>query len=186
MSKSFLCASMTLVACVLGACKAEHGATSTPHEAESAARYVIYEKARSRSSTLRSARQACSDACDSGGGEGWKLPSGYWASAGRRLPTRWLNLLALQLDAGMAEARSCQIAKRGKNIVPALERLNAAQAAAWCQSRFADLRKRELSNVADVTSAQICRPAAEVEADRQEWLAALQSGRDLFAESGPC
>jgi hypothetical protein len=37
-----------------------------------------------------------------------------------------------------------------------------------------------------VSVEQMCRPLAEIEADRKSWVAALQSGEDLLAESGPC
>ena len=185
MSKSVSFASVTIVACLLGGCKADRGPASTPHEADGAARYVIYEMARSRSPTVRSARQACIDACTDGGG-GIEVAIGLLGIGNKATANTLLNMLAIRLDAGMAEARSCQIAKRGKSIVPALKRFDAVNSSAWCQSTFADLRKRELGNVSDVTSDQICRPAAEVETDRREWLAALQSGCDLFAESGPC
>ncbi|MCY7281667.1 MAG: hypothetical protein LH610_12390 [Sphingomonas bacterium] len=185
MSKSLLLAFLTLVVCIFGGCKANQGAASAPREAASAAEYVVYEYARGRSSSWRSATQACSDACNDGG-VGIEVAIGLLGIGGESTTGTLLNLLAIQMDAGMAEARSCHIAKRGQSIVPALEKLDAAQSSAWCQATFVNLRKRELSDVVDVTAAQVSRPAAEVETERREWLAALQTGRDLLAESGPC
>jgi hypothetical protein len=184
MSKSVLFAFVALAASFLAACKADRDVASAPSEAENAAKYVVYEMARGRSPSVRSAGQACSDACVGGGGS--EVVIGLLGIGGEATTGPLLNLLAVQLDAGMAEARSCQIAKRGKSILPALERLDAARLSAWCQSTVDDLMKQELSNVRDVTLAQICRPAADVEADQREWLGAVQSGRDLFSESGPC
>ena len=181
MSKVVLGAFAALAACVLGACKANPAPASTPSEADNAARYIVYEHARVLSTSVRS---DCSGACDDGGAI--EVTIGLLGVGGEATTGSLLNLLALQLDAGAAEARSCQIAKRGKSIVPALEHLDANQSAAWCQTTFADLKKRELSDVADVSASQTCRPANEIEGDRREWIEALNSGRDLFAESGPC
>ena len=155
-----------------------------PREAAFATRSVIYDLALLQSASVRKAREQC-NRCGDEGGE-IETTIGLLGIGGRATTQSLLNLLAVRLDAGGAEERECQIAKRGKVLVPSLKQLSAARASNWCHQTFHDLRKRELTNLRDVTAEQVCRPAAEVEADRKEWIAALQSGRGLFAESGPC
>jgi hypothetical protein len=155
-----------------------------PREAEFATRSIIYELAVLQSASTRKAREHC-DYCGDEGGQ-VETTIGLLGIGGRATTQSLLKLLSVRLDAGGAEERECQIAKRGKALVPALKQLSAAQTSNWCHQTFSDLRKRELANLRDVTAEQVCRPATEVEADRKEWIAALQSGRDLFAESGPC
>lgn len=163
---------------------ATHGLRS-PREAEFASRSIIYDLAVQTSPSVRKARERCHTYCGDEGGD-MEMAIGLLGIGGRTTTQSLLNLLSIQLDAGVAEERECQIAKRGKALVPALTRLNSVQASSWCQQTFHDLRKRELANLHDVTVQQVCRASAEIEADRKEWIAALQSGRDLFAESGSC
>jgi len=164
------------------------GATShrprAPREAGSATRSIIYDLALLQSASVRKAREHCDYCGDEGGNV--EVTIGLLGIGGRATTPALLNLLSVRLDAGGAEERECQIAKRGRALVPALKQLSAAQASSWCHQTFHGLQKRELANLHDVTAEQICRPIAEVEAARKEWIAALQSGRDLFAESGPC
>ena len=155
-----------------------------PLEAEFATRSVIYDVALLTSPSVRKAREHCSYCGDEGGAI--ETAIGLLGIGGRPTTHGLLQLLAVQLDAGGAEARECQLAKRGRALVPALQQLSATQVSSWCNQTFHDLRKRELANIHDVTAQQICRPAAEVETDRKQWIAASQSNRDLFAESGPC
>lgn len=155
-----------------------------PREAELASRSVIYDLALLKSASVRKGREHCNYCGDEGGNI--EVAIGLLGVGGHTTTQSLLNLLSVQLDAGGAEARECQIAKRGRALVPALKQLSAVQASSWCHQTFHDLRNRELGNLHDVTAEQVCRPTAEVEADRKKWIAALQSGRDLFAESGPC
>jgi hypothetical protein len=155
------------------------------HEAEFGTRSIIYHLAIQKSPSARQALQHCGSPCGDHGGD-IEMAIGLLGVGGRATTQSLLNLLSVQLDAGAAEERECQIAKRGKALVSALTQLNTVQASNWCQQTFRDLRKRELANLHDVTGEQVCRPSKEIEADRKEWIAALRSGRDLFAESGPC
>ena len=157
----------------------------SPREAEFASRLVVNDLALLTSPSVRREREHCRNYCGDEGGN-IEMTIGLLGVGGHATTQSLLNMLSVRLDAGGAEERECQIAKRGKALVPALKQLNATQASSWCHQAFRDLRKRELANLNDVSVEQICRPPAEVEADRKEWIAALNSGRDLFAESGPC
>jgi hypothetical protein len=156
-----------------------------PREAAIATRSIIYDLAVETSPSVRKARERCQPYCGDESG-GIEVAIGLLGIGGRTTTQSLLNLLSVRLDAGAAEERECQIAKRGKALVPALKALTAVQASNWCQHTFRDLQKQELADLRDVTVEQVCRPRGEVDADRKEWIAALQSGRDLFAESGPC
>jgi hypothetical protein len=158
---------------------------TVPHEAEFASRSVIYNWVLLTSPSVRKAREHCHSYCGDEGGN-VEVAIGLLGVGGRATTQSLLNLLSLRLDAGGSEELSCQIAKRGRALVPALAHLSANRVSSWCGQTFHDLRKQELANISDVPVEQICRPPAEVETDRKEWMAALQSGRGLFAESGPC
>jgi hypothetical protein len=155
-----------------------------PREAEFGTRSIIYDLALLQSATVRKVREHCAYCGDEGGDI--ETAIGLLGIGGRATMQSLLNLLSVRLDAAGAEERGCQIAKRGKSVIPALKQLSATETSSWCHQTFHDLRKRELANLPDVTAEQVCRPAVEVEADRKEWLAAFQSGRNLLAESGPC
>ena len=157
----------------------------SPHEAEFAARYVVNDLALLQSPSVRREREHCRNYCGDEGGN-IEMTIGLLGVGGHATTPSLLNLLSVRLDAGAAEERECQIAKRGKALIPSLKQLNSTQASGWCNQAFHDLRERELANLNDVSVGQICRPSAEVETDRKKWIAALRSGRDLFAESGPC
>jgi hypothetical protein len=73
-----------------------------------------------------------------------------------------VNLLRLRLDGAGSEELSCQILTRGKPLLPRLERMNARAIAASCQTDFAQLKKRELAHVPDVTVEQVCRSEAAI------------------------
>ena len=156
-----------------------------PREAQFAAKYVIYDLAQLKSPSVRREREHCRGYCGDEGGN-IEMAIGLLGVGGHATTQSLLNLLSVQLDAGAAEARECQIAKRGKALVPALKKLDANQLSSWCRQSFHDLRRNELASLDDVSVEQICRPTSEIDADRKGWIKALQSERDLFAESGPC
>ncbi len=158
---------------------------SAPGEAEFAAKSIIYDLAQLKSPTVRLAREHCGTHCGDEGGA-IETTIGLLGVGGPSTTASLLNLLSVELDAGEAESRDCQIAKRGKALVPALKQLDATRASNWCRQTFRDLSKRELADLNDVSAQEICRPSREVEADRKEWIKALQSERNLFAESGLC
>ena len=158
---------------------------SFPSEDERATEYIIWALTLEKSPSVRAARERCRDYCNGHGG-GLEVAIDLLGVGGSATTGSLLNLLAVGVDAGPSESLSCQIAKRGKALVPALEKFDPAKASQWCGATFNRLRQRELSGVDDVPVEQMCRPATKVDADRQEWIAALESGRDLFAESGPC
>lgn len=156
-----------------------------PSEDKRATDYIIWALTLEKSPSVRVARERCQDYCSDHGG-GIEVAIDLLGIGGPATTDSLLDLLAVQLDAGGAESRSCQIAKRGKALVPALRKFDPVKASQWCGTTFNRLRQRELSEVNDVPVEQMCRPATEVDSDRQEWIAALGSGRDLLAESGPC
>lgn len=156
-----------------------------PSEDKRATEYIIWALTLERSSSVRAARDRCRDYCTDYGG-GIEVAIDLLGIGGNATTDSLLDLLALELDAGAAESRSCQIAKRGKPLIGALKRFDPAKASQWCVATFDRLRQRELSEVNDVPVEQMCRPAAEIRADGQGWITELESGRDLFAESGPC
>lgn len=158
---------------------------SASREASEGARFVVYELSLLKSTSAAKSREQCGGHCNYGGGS-VEVTIGLLGLGGSASTQSLLNLLSIKLDGGGAEERECQIAKRGRSLVPALKAFNAADASSWCTETFNDLRKQELSGLHDVSVEQICKPAAEVEMERKQWIAALQSGRDLFAESGPC
>lgn len=154
----------------------------SPTEAEFATRLVIYDLAMLISPSVHKAREHCDSYCGDEGGN-IEVAIGLLGIGGQATTQSLLNLLSVQLDGGGAEERECQIDKRGKALLPALRRLNASQLSSWCHQTFQDLRKRELSGVSDVSVKQVCRPVAEIEDDRKEWMSALQSARP---HSGLC
>jgi hypothetical protein len=137
------------------------------------------------SQSVRTAREHCENCFIDHGGSA-EVMVGLLGMGGAPTTDSLLNLLALQLDAGLSESRSCEFAKRGSSLIPALKKLDSADASRWCQTTFSRLRQHELSEVSDVSVDQICRSPTEIDADRIGWIAALQSGEDLLAESGPC
>lgn len=183
MTRSGVIAFVALLAC-LGGCEAEQGPDAS-HEAEDATEYVIWSLALETSQSVRAARENCGNFCgDHGAGIEVAIDL---LGAGQDATTKGLlDLLAVQLDAGPAESRSCQIAKRGRTLAPALRTFDASQAADRCKATFNRLRQRELSEIKDVTIDQICRPAEEIAAERRDWINALKTGEDLLAESSPC
>jgi hypothetical protein len=150
-----------------------------------AAQSVVMDQVLEQSRSVRAARERCGD-CYIGDGGNAEIVIGLLGMGGAATTDSLLNLLTVQLDAGLAESRSCELAKRGKSLVPALKRFDSTTAAEWCATTFNRLRQHELSKVNDVSVAQICRPSKEIEADRKSWIASLRSGEDLLAESGPC
>ena len=182
--KSWALPTALVMACAAAAVAAANSSRFNPREARDADRYIIWDLARQISPAMRKAR----DHCDSCGDEGAGIETaiGLLGVGGQATTDGLLNLLAVQLDAGTAEEMECQIAKRGRALVPALKAFNSARAASWCRASFLGLRKQELSNVTDVRMEQVCRPSNEIEKDRTEWIRALSSGRNLFEESGPC
>jgi hypothetical protein len=175
-------AALTIALPALGAV-AHHPPAS--REAAFAAQSVVYDLVLLTSPSVHQARQHCRGHCGDEGGD-IEMAIGLLGIGGHVTTQSLLNLLSVQLDGGGAEERECQIAKRGKALVPALKQLNPVRVSNWCHQTFHDLRKRELADVNDVSVELVCRPPSEVDTDRKEWIAALQSGRDLFAESGPC
>lgn len=154
-------------------------------EARNATDYIIWALTLETSPSARASREHCRNHCGDNGA-GIEVAVDLLGAGGQATTGSLLNLLAVRLDAGPSESRSCQIAKRGKAIIPALRKLAASSASQWCQTTFNRLRKRELADIKDVPIGDICRPAKAIDAERREWLAALQSRHDLFAESGPC
>jgi len=150
-----------------------------------AAQSVVMDQVLEQSQSVRAARERCADCYIDDGGDA-EIMIGVLGMGGEATTDSLLNLLAVQLDAGVAESRSCELAKRGKSLIPALKRFDSTKAAVWCATTFNRLRQHELSKVDDVSLAQICRPLTEIDADRKSWIDALQSGEDLLAESGPC
>jgi hypothetical protein len=150
-----------------------------------ATHYVMQDLALERSQVVRAARDRCGKCYFDNGGNA-EVMIGLLGMGGDATTDSLLNLLAVQMDAGVSESRSCELAKRGKSLVPALKRYDSTKSAEWCRTTFSRLRQYELSEVKDVSVEQMCRPLAEIEADRKSWVAALQLGEDLLAESGPC
>jgi hypothetical protein len=138
-------------------------------EVQFAGRVIIGDLAKLISPTVRKMRERCDGVCGDEGGE-IEMAIGLLGVGGDGTTGGLLNLMAINLDAGAAEERESQISKRGNSIVTALRRFNSADAAAWCRRTYFDLRKRELSNIRDVSDRQICRSVAEIERDRREWL----------------
>lgn len=150
-----------------------------------ATQYVMQDLVLELSETVRAAREHCGDCYIDDGGNA-EVMIGLLGMGGDRTTDSLLNLLAMQMDAGLAESRSCEFAKRGRSLVPALKKFDSAKASKWCGATFNRLHQYELSKVDDVSVQQMCRPLTEIEEDRKSWIAALQSGEDLLAESGPC
>jgi hypothetical protein len=146
---------------------------------------VVMDQVLEQSQSVRADRGRCGDCYIDDGGSA-EIMIGLLGMGGHATTDSLLNLLAIQLDAGVAESRSCEFAKRGKSLVPALKKFDSAKASQWCETTFNRLRQHELSKVNDVSVAQMCRPLTEIEADRKSWIVALQSGENLLAESGPC
>ena len=163
---------------VAGSAGAVAATTAPLPEAAYAAEYVVRDVARTKTRAAR----AC-PGCTAGGVE---VIIGLLGAGGPATTHSLLNLLAVQLEPGAAQARSCQIARRGKELASDLKRFDPRQAARWCEATYDGLQRRGLVAGSDGAAGQVCRSEAAIEADRSAWIAAMRSDEDLFANSGAC
>jgi hypothetical protein len=185
------CKLLCLFALMTPACSQEPGQQTSswtvaasdeaPGSVDYAAGYIIYDLAQRSSPSVQAIRARCRDPksysnrCDDNG-TSMEAIIGLLGAGGDATTQGLLKLMAIQLDAALAEERECQIGKRGKRLLPVLRSYDANRAAKWCQAEFDALRKRELSDVTDASVAEICRPADEIERDRRQWIKAFEAG----------
>jgi YD repeat-containing protein len=81
-----------------------------------------------------------------------------------------VRLLGVRIDAGASEDFDCAIAIRGKSLRNRLINLDAEKVAESCKSNFEDILKRELKDVSDVSTKQVCRSEAEIQRHRDRML----------------
>jgi hypothetical protein len=141
-----------------------------------AEKVIMTEFAHGLSTLVRREREKCLFGCR-GGDSALEISIGLLGTNNNNMAKDILiNLLALRLDAGGGEGRSCQIIIRGNGLYRRLTRLNIKQAKEHCESTFKELRKRELAEVTDVTVEQVCRSETEIRSARDELLEAIKLG----------
>lgn len=140
-----------------------------------AERVITIELVRSLSPSVRAAKEKCGDKCSDTGA--LELAIGLMGVSRSDISAKTLvNLLGVRLDGGGAEELSCQMLVRGAGVARYLKQLKPKLVIENCKSVFYDLRKREISGVADVTADQVCNSESEVDSARNEFLQAVTSG----------
>ena len=151
-------------------------AANEGRQVQFAERVVMIELTRKLSMAVRLEQEKCPAGCPESGaltlGVG-SIGCGRTSKGTESL----IDMIGLKLDGEGAEERTCQLLVRGRLILKQLQALDASQIASRCRSRFAQLRERELSGVADVSADSVCHAANEILGIRDEIVSAISAGQ---------
>lgn len=177
MKHTFFCKAIVLIcfSCLSSAISKADEASSANEirQLQFAENVITIELARALSHSMRSVREQCRLACPEIGA--LELAIGLIGlSRTAASNTALVNLLGLRLDGAGSEELSCQLLIRGRALSRGLKQIQAREVAEHCQSTFLELKKRELANVTDVTSGQVCRSETEIQKAQDEWYTAIE------------
>lgn len=141
---------------------------SVLREVEFAQRVIVGELMRANADPSQSQQLGCQSAVE--------LGISLLGIGGEKTGSGMLSLLALRLDGAASQEFHCQIAKRGKSFVRALEKYNSHDGALWCKAVFDSIRNRELRDLAGLRVVDVCRPEEEIERRRVQIIHDLNAG----------
>lgn len=94
-----------------------------------------------------------------------------------------VRLIALKSDGSFSEQWMCQTLLWGPEIENKLSNLNPVSTVEWCQSRLADLKRKDPS-LTGLPADLFCQTEKELEVRKQNLLNAIRSGRQCVDGAG--
>lgn len=156
----FLAVGVASAACISSVV---HGRDDAEKRAvEFAERVVMIQLARAISPAVRAERIRCPlSSVESGASELALSLIGFSRSS--ESDTVLVHLLGLRLDGAGSEDLGCYFVRRGEQMRRRLARTTAAEIVSICRAEYAQLRKRELSDITDVSADDVCLSRVDVE-----------------------